>query len=257
MTKAEVPSAAYGRSGQFDLEEEAMPEENNNEKMSEAESTADDSRKLSEDARGLGPRQTGPFTIGLVDIIVGEGGLEVPGLVPTKYETLLLVRAWAGEILHLDFGFFLYGSVGSAEWRTREYANRRLSTIAKSIGEEEAGYGVLSNAVLPSHLSLANDPSNDVPAFYNSMLGNPIGNIAATIPSVNTIQNYPIQTSTTQVAVAEQTFFDGISGTARASTFMTYTGKPLAVLAFSGHAVDWNIGEPTEFSSSTIRRPRA
>lgn len=94
MTKAEVPSAAYGRSGQFDLEEEAMPEENNNEKMCEAESTADDSRKLSEDARGLGPRQTGPFTIGLVDIIVGEGGLEVPGLVPTKYETLLLVRAW-------------------------------------------------------------------------------------------------------------------------------------------------------------------
>jgi hypothetical protein len=33
---------------------------------------------------------------------------------------------------------------------------------------------------------------------------------------------------------------------------MTYTGKPLAVLAFIGHAVDWNIGEPTGFSSSTI-----
>jgi hypothetical protein len=114
-----------------------MSEENNNEKMSEAESTADDSRKLSEDARGLGPRQTGPFAFGLVDMIVGEGGLEVSGLVPTKYETLLLVRAWAGEILDLDFGFFLYGSVGSSEWRTREYANRRLNTIAKAIGEEE------------------------------------------------------------------------------------------------------------------------
>jgi hypothetical protein len=48
-----------------------------------------------------------------------------------------LVRYWAGEILDLDFGFFLYGSVGSSEWRTREYANRRLNTIAKSIGEEE------------------------------------------------------------------------------------------------------------------------
>jgi hypothetical protein len=125
--------------------------------------------------------------------------------------------------------------VGSSEWRTREFANRRLSAIAKSIGEEEAGYGVLSNAFLPSHLSLPNDPSNDIPAFYNIMLGNPIANIAATI----------------------QTFFDGISGTARASTFMTYTGKPLAVLAFIGYAVDWTIGEPTGFSSSTIRRPRA
>ena len=194
--------------------------------------TADDSRKLSEDARGLGPGQAGRVRIGVVDMIVGEGGLEVPGLVPTKYETLLLVRAWAVEILHLDFGFFLYGSVGSSEWRTREFANRRLSAIAKSIGEEEAGYGVLSNAFLPSHLSLPNDPSDDIPAFYNIMLGNPIANIAATI----------------QI----QTFFDGISGTARASTFMTYTGKPLAVLAFISHAVDWNIGEPTGFSSSTI-----
>lgn len=113
-----------------------MSEENKNSKISEPESTADDSQKLSEDARGLGPRQTGPLMSGLVDMIVGEGGLEVPGLAPTKYETLLLVRSWAAEILDLDFGFFLYGSVGSSEWRTREYANRRLNTIAKSIGEE-------------------------------------------------------------------------------------------------------------------------
>jgi hypothetical protein len=114
-----------------------MSEENKNAKMSEPQSTADDSKKLSEDARGLGPWQAGRFRIGAVDMIVGEGGLEVPGFVATKYETLLLVRAWAGEILDLDFGFFLYGSVGSSEWRTREYANRRLNTIAKSIGEEE------------------------------------------------------------------------------------------------------------------------
>jgi hypothetical protein len=117
------------------LEEEAISEKDSNAKMFEEESTADDSKGISEDARGLGPGQTGPFAIGLVDMIVGEGGLEVPGLVPTKYESLLLMRAWAGEILDLDFGFFLYGSVGSSEWRTREYANRR--TIATSIGEEE------------------------------------------------------------------------------------------------------------------------
>jgi len=104
--------------------------------MSKPESTANDSHTLTEDARGLGPRQTGPFAIGLVDMSVGEGGLKVPGVVPTKYETLWLVRAWAAEILDLDYGFFLCGSVGSSEWRTREYANRRLNTIAKSIGEE-------------------------------------------------------------------------------------------------------------------------
>jgi hypothetical protein len=119
------------------LEEEAMSEAKNNAKMAGPASTADDSRKLSEDARGLGPWQAGRFTIGVVDTIVGEGGLEIPGYKATKYEILHLARHWAGEILDLDFDFFLYGSTGSTEWRIREYAERRLNTIAKSIGEEE------------------------------------------------------------------------------------------------------------------------
>ncbi len=114
-----------------------MSEENNNEKMSEAESTADDSRKLSEDARGLGPGQAGRIRIGVVDMIVGEGGLEVPGFVATKNETLELVRYWATEIIDLDFTLFVYGSSGSSEWRTREFATHRLDTISKLIGEEE------------------------------------------------------------------------------------------------------------------------
>ncbi len=46
-----------------------MSEENNNSKVSETKSTADETKKLSEDARGLGPRQTGPFAIGCVDAI--------------------------------------------------------------------------------------------------------------------------------------------------------------------------------------------
>jgi len=100
--------------------------------------TADDTQeKLSEDAGGLGPMQVGAFTIGLVDEIVGEGGVEIPGYKATKYEILHLARHWAGEILELDFDYFLYGSTGSTEWRTRDYAERRLNTIAKSIGEEE------------------------------------------------------------------------------------------------------------------------
>jgi hypothetical protein len=38
------------------------------------------------------------------------------------------VRYWATEIIDLDFTFFLYGFKGSSEWRTGEFANRRLNT---------------------------------------------------------------------------------------------------------------------------------
>jgi hypothetical protein len=69
-------------------------------------------------------------------MIVGVGG-EVPGFVDTKSEILQLVRYWAKKIIDLDFVFFLYGSTGSFEWRTNEFANRRLNTISKLIGEEE------------------------------------------------------------------------------------------------------------------------
>jgi hypothetical protein len=93
--------------------------------------------RLTDEARGLAPRQTGPFTFGVVNMIVGECGVEVPGFVPTKNEILQLVRYWATEIIGLDFSFFLYGATGSSEWRTREFANRRLKTISKLIGQQE------------------------------------------------------------------------------------------------------------------------
>jgi len=81
--------------------------------------------------------RAGPFAIGDVDEIVGEGGVEVPGFVATKNEILQLVRYWATEIIDLDWIFFVYGSTGSSEWRTREFANRRLNAIGKLIGKEE------------------------------------------------------------------------------------------------------------------------
>src|ERR1700730_13252943 len=96
-----------------------------------------ETKRLSEDAQGLGPPQAGPFVIGVVDMIVGEGGVEVPGFVATKNEILQLARYWATEIIDLNFEFFLYQSTGSSEWRTREFAHRRLNTIGKLIGEEE------------------------------------------------------------------------------------------------------------------------
>jgi hypothetical protein len=115
-----------------------MSEDINNSETTQAGNTADaNKQKLSEDAGGLGPMQVGNFVIGVVDEIVGEGGVEVPGCVVTKYELIKIVKHWAAEIIELDFDYFLYGSTGSTEWRIREYAERRLNTIAKSIGEEE------------------------------------------------------------------------------------------------------------------------
>lgn len=114
-----------------------MSEENNNEKISETERTVNDSQKLTEDAQGLGPKEVGPFRIGVVDMIVGEGGAEVPAFVATKNEILQLAMYWATKIIDLDFTFFVYGSSGSSEWRTREFATRRLDTICELIGEEE------------------------------------------------------------------------------------------------------------------------
>jgi hypothetical protein len=93
--------------------------------------------KLTEDARGLGPTYAGPIAIGRVDMIVGEGGVQVPGFVATKDEILQLVRYWATEIIDLDYVYFLYGCTGSSEWRTRQFANRRLNTISNFIGNEE------------------------------------------------------------------------------------------------------------------------
>jgi hypothetical protein len=113
-----------------------MPEKSHNAKTSDERSMADDTRKLSEDARGLGPMDAGSIVIGQVDEIVGEGGVEVPGCVVTKYELLKIAEHWAATIVDLDFSAF-QGSSGSWEWRTLEYAHRRLNTIAKSIGEEE------------------------------------------------------------------------------------------------------------------------
>jgi hypothetical protein len=55
------------------LEEEAMPEKDSNAKMSEVESTADETKKLSEDARDLGPRQEGLVRFGVATMSTRAG----------------------------------------------------------------------------------------------------------------------------------------------------------------------------------------
>lgn len=73
---------------------------------------------------------------------------------PTKNEMLQLVRYWATEIIHLDFSFFLYGITGSSEWRTREFANRRLNTIRKLIGQQGKSPQQSSRPRKPSQTSM-------------------------------------------------------------------------------------------------------
>jgi len=115
--------------------EKTMTEENKNAEADHAASRADQTHKLSEDARGLGPLQAGRIRLGAVDMIVGEGGVEVPGFVATRNEMFQLARYWATEIIKLDFDYFIYRSLGSSEWRTREFAARRLDTVSQFIGE--------------------------------------------------------------------------------------------------------------------------
>jgi hypothetical protein len=99
-----------------------MSRENNNSETSETRRSTDGTKKFSEDAFGLGPRQVGPIGIGVVDMIVSDGGVEVPGFVVTKNEMLQPVRYWAKKIIDLDFVFLLNGG---------------KNTISELIGEEE------------------------------------------------------------------------------------------------------------------------
>lgn len=50
-----------------------MPEKDSNAKMSEVESTADETKKLSEDARDLGPRQEGLVRFGVATMSTRAG----------------------------------------------------------------------------------------------------------------------------------------------------------------------------------------
>ena len=115
-----------------------MTEENKNAGTRDAATKTNQTHKLSKDARGLGPFQGRQIRLGAVDMIVGEGGVEVPAFVATRNELFQLARYWATEIIKLDFDYFIYRSLGSSEWRTGEFAARRLDTVSQFIGEGDA-----------------------------------------------------------------------------------------------------------------------
>lgn len=98
--------------------------------------TTGETRKLSEDAEGdVMPRQAGPFVIGFVDEIAGQGG-EVVAAELIHEELLELVRHWEMRILDIDYSYFLCDDTGSTEIRLQPYASRRIDRIANCIGTE-------------------------------------------------------------------------------------------------------------------------
>ena len=75
-------------------------EENSHAEIFEIERTGD-KNKVSLDAQGLGPRPAGRFTVGFVDFIAGQSGLEVPGFVATKHEIAAVDMSRVGATIQV------------------------------------------------------------------------------------------------------------------------------------------------------------
>lgn len=98
-----------------------------------------DSKGSNRDTDGLGSMTIGPFRVGSVDFINGEGGKEVPEFVPTRQELMQLAEYWALERIKHDFFWVLTQQTGSSEWREGEYIFRRLNRLGEILGTEAMG----------------------------------------------------------------------------------------------------------------------
>lgn len=78
--------------------------------------------------------RVGPFTIGHVDRIHGEGGRPCPEYIPTRHELETLARHWMAVYLDHQMSFAVHGQTGSVETREILYAQDRLDAIAALIG---------------------------------------------------------------------------------------------------------------------------
>jgi hypothetical protein len=88
------------------------------------------------DGELLGPMKAGPFLIGCVDEVNGQGAQEVSGYPLTRHELLILVRHWYEADLDNDIFCFLHQCSGSREIRIGPYASRRLARIKAILGED-------------------------------------------------------------------------------------------------------------------------
>ena len=83
----------------------------------------------------LGPARAGPFIIGAICEVNGEGAAEHTTRV-TKFELELLCKHWAETLLSADRMWQVYGQTGSREIREGPYAKARLHQLAEILGRE-------------------------------------------------------------------------------------------------------------------------
>jgi hypothetical protein len=99
---------------------------------------------FAEDSAGLGPLPVGRVVIGDVHGVNDEGARLVPTFIPTAYELEVLARHYVKAIYDIEyFGRFAQTS-GSYEIRFGPFADRRLGTIAETLGRE-----VFDGAIAP------------------------------------------------------------------------------------------------------------
>jgi hypothetical protein len=87
------------------------------------------------DNEHLLPAATGPWALGCVDEVNGEGAEEVRSYVPTRHELRVLLRHWAEIAESLEFFMALY-EAGSTEVRLRPFAYLRISRIGQYLGDD-------------------------------------------------------------------------------------------------------------------------
>jgi hypothetical protein len=85
----------------------------------------------------LEPMKAGPFAIGCVDEVNGDGAREILGFVPTKHELIQMAKYWLHRGLENDFFYVCYAQAGSSESRINSFAGRRLNRIADHFTKEE------------------------------------------------------------------------------------------------------------------------
>jgi hypothetical protein len=85
-------------------------------------------------ADNIGLGAAGPA--GHVDEVNGDGAAEMPGFVPTRHELIELAKYWTGVTLDIQYEWFIDQQVGSSDRRIESFARRRVSRIARLLGDE-------------------------------------------------------------------------------------------------------------------------
>jgi hypothetical protein len=75
------------------------------------------------------------FVLGYVDESNDPGAEEIAAYVPTRREVIELVKCWYGELLYLQWFFFMTGVTGGSDIRREHFARKRIQRAATAIGE--------------------------------------------------------------------------------------------------------------------------